>query len=204
MTTANPRAAFFDAEAAAPWAAAPYGAEHAPKLERFFARTGPLAGRTLLEPGCGTGRLTEILARAVGEEGTVHACDISPRMCAAAMERVAGLPQATVSLAAMERLPLAPGCVDLVVCHQVFPHYEDKAAALACMARVLRPGGALLVMHFRERAAINDVHRKAGTVVEHDMLPDLETMDALLTGTGLRRIYFADDDTLGYLLHAVK
>jgi demethylmenaquinone methyltransferase/2-methoxy-6-polyprenyl-1,4-benzoquinol methylase len=203
MTT-NPRVAFFDVEADAPWAAAPYGADHAPKLERFFARTGPLAGRTLLEPGCGTGRLTEILARAVGEHGAVHACDISPRMCAAARERLGGLPQATVSLAAMERLPLAPASMDLVVCHQVFPHYEDKAAALAFVARVLRPGGALLVMHFRDRAAINDVHRKAGTVVEQDMLPDLEAMDALLTAAGLRREYFSDDATLGYLLHAVK
>lgn len=44
-----------------------------------------------------------------------------------------------------QRLPLAGGCVDLVFCSQVLEHVTDPAALLAECARVLRPGGALVL-----------------------------------------------------------
>ena len=56
------KSTFFDAQVDAPWASTPYGPGENAKLERLFSMLGPLAGRTLLEPGCGTGRLTLALA----------------------------------------------------------------------------------------------------------------------------------------------
>jgi ubiquinone/menaquinone biosynthesis C-methylase UbiE len=198
----NKQAAFFDSQVDASWADAPYGHEEAPKLERLARHCGPLAGRIVLEPGCGTGRLSQWLACAVGPAGFVHACDISRLMVHRAQERTRGLAQVRVSHAAMENLGLNKESVDLVICHQVFPHFTDKPGALAFIAKVLRPGGALLIVHFECRAVINDVHRKAGTAVAHDMLPGRGRMEAMLDAVGLRVQYYSDDAKLGYLLKA--
>jgi ubiquinone/menaquinone biosynthesis C-methylase UbiE len=201
-TMNNEQAAFFDSQVDATWADAPYGREEAPKLERLARHCGPLAGRTVLEPGCGTGRLTQWLASAVGPTGFVHTCDISRLMVHRALERTRGLAQVRVSHAPMENLVLGQDSVDLVVCHQVFPHFTDKSGALAYMAEVLRPGGTLLIVHFECRRVINDVHRKAGTVVAQDLLPDRGQIEGMLDAAKLHVRYYSDDPALGYLVKA--
>ena len=198
------QAAFFDSQVDASWADAPYGPEEAPKLERLARHCGPLAGRMVLEPGCGTGRLTQWLANRVGPTGFVHACDISRLMVHRALARTRGLAQVRVSHAAMESLDLGRASVDLVVCHQVFPHFKDKSGALAYMAKVLRPGGALLIVHFECSRIINDVHRKAGTVVAEDLLPVRGEMEKMLGAAGLGVRFYSDDSWLGYLLKSIK
>lgn len=196
------QALFFDSQVDTSWADAPYGRDEAPKLERLARFCGSLAGRTVLEPGCGTGRLTQWLANAVGPRGFVHACDISRLMVHKAFERTCRLSQVRVSHAAMENLDLGQDSVDLVVCHQVFPHFADKSGALAYITNVLRPGGALLIVHFECRRIINDVHRKAGTAVEKDLLPDRGLIEEMLDAAGLGIRYYSDHSRLGYLLKA--
>jgi demethylmenaquinone methyltransferase/2-methoxy-6-polyprenyl-1,4-benzoquinol methylase len=198
------RAVFFDSQVDTSWADAPYGHEEAPKLERLAHQCGSLDGRSVLEPGCGTGRLTQWLARAVGPGGFVHACDISRLMVRKALVRTRGLIQVKVSHAAMENLNFVNGCMDLVVCHQVFPHFSDKPRALTYMANLLKPGGTLLIVHFECRRIINDVHRKAGTVVEKDLLPDRGQIEGMLDAVGLGIRYYSDDSRLGYLLNSIK
>lgn len=195
------KAAFFDAQVDAPWAALEYGEAERPKLERLLreAELGP--GQRVLEPGCGTGRLTEVLAGVVGESGLVLALDISPAMTAACASRLAGRPQARMLCAALEDLDQPPASFDRVVCHQVFPHFDDQAAALGRMAGLLKPGGVLVVAHFINSHEINDTHRKAGTVVEADLLPPPEAMGRLVAAAGLALEWQADDG-LGYFLKA--
>jgi ubiquinone/menaquinone biosynthesis C-methylase UbiE len=203
-TMNNEQAAFFDSQVDASWADAPYGRDEAPKLERLAQHCGPLAGRIVLEPGCGTGRLTQWLANSVGPTGFVHACDISRLMVHRALGRTRGINQVRVSHAAMENLDLGQGSVDLVVCHQVFPHFSDKSGALAFIAEVLRPGGTLLIVHFECSRIINDVHRKASTVVAEDLLPGRGLMEEMLDAAGLDVRYYSDDSRLGYLLESKK
>jgi demethylmenaquinone methyltransferase/2-methoxy-6-polyprenyl-1,4-benzoquinol methylase len=203
MDTMNSeQAAFFDSQADATWADTPYGHEEAPKLERLASQCGSLAGCIVLEPGCGTGRLTQWLASAVGPSGFVHACDISQLMVRRALARTRGFAQVRVSYAAMENLHLGRHSVDLVVCHQVFPHFSNKPGALAYMANVLKPGGTLFIVHFECRRFINDVHRKAGTVVAQDLIPDRGQIEKMLDAVGLGVRYYSDDPRLGYLLKA--
>lgn len=113
----NEQAVFFDFQADAPWADTPYGGEQAPKLERLAWHCGSLDGRIVLEPGCGTGRLTQWLACAVGPTGCVHACDISRLMVHKALERTRGLGQVRVSHAAMENLGLSKDSVEQCCLH---------------------------------------------------------------------------------------
>ncbi|WP_461208819.1 class I SAM-dependent methyltransferase [Desulfocurvus sp. DL9XJH121] len=195
------KAAFFDAQAGARWSAAEYGADEAPKLERLFAHISPLDGKSVLEPGCGTGRLTALVAGRVGPGGSVLALDVSPGMVRAAQQRLAAVPNAEARLGSLEELPLAPGSMDLALCHQVFPHIDDQPAALARMAEALRPGGGLVIHHFINSATINDHHRKAGSAVEHDTMPEPPALRAMLAKAGFTVDVLLDDD-LGYLLTA--
>ena len=83
----------------------------------------------------------------------------------------------------------------------MFPHFDDQPAALERIASLLQPGGILLVVHFMPSAVINDTHRKAGTVVEKDLLPAPEEMMGMVAAAGLALESLVDDD-LGYLLKA--
>jgi SAM-dependent methyltransferase len=58
--------------------------------------------------------------------------------------------------AAAENLPLATSSVDVVVCRLVLP-YTDNARALAEIARVLRPGGALLLKFHHARFYVREL-----------------------------------------------
>jgi SAM-dependent methyltransferase len=83
----------------------------------------------------------------------------------------------------------------------VFPHFNDPARALARMAELLKPGGVVIVSHFIGRHEVNDVHRKAGTAVEQDMLPDAPAMRSLFHEAGFEVTLLEDLPDL-YLLRA--
>ena len=103
--------------------------------------------RDLLDVGTGTGRILEILAPRVGQALGI---DQSREMLAIArvnLER-AGAANTMVRRGDMYQLPLPEASFDAVVIHQVL-HYADRpAAAIAEAARVLRPGGVLVVVDF--------------------------------------------------------
>lgn len=195
------KAAYFDESVDAPWAAAEYGPDETPKLERLFKNTGSLRGLRVLEPGCGTGRLTEILSARVGEDGSVVALEISPMMFDKALRRTSGRKNVAVHLCPVEGFPLEKNAYDLILCHQVFPHFEDKGSALQALSQALKQDGRLIVIHFINSIEINDRHRKAGTAVEMDMMPDEDEMVRLFNRSGLE-VSFILDDHLGYFLSA--
>lgn len=99
----------------------------------------------LLDIGTGTGRLLELLAPRVD---TALGIDASRAMLALARARLAkpGLSHCAVRQADMYRLPLGDAGYDLVVLHMVLHHAEDPASVLAEAARVLKPGGRLVVV----------------------------------------------------------
>lgn len=195
------KAAFFDAQVGAPWAAAEYGQDEAPKIRRLVTEADLWTDLRVLEPGCGTGRLTEILADAVGPSGRVEALEISPRMVEASRKRLAARQNVVVHHVALEDYRDRGKGFDRIVCHQVFPHFDDKQLAVRRLAELLNPEGLVIVVHFINVAEINDVHRKAGTIVERDLMPPFDEMSQLFRLAGLAIDRFADD-ALGYLLRA--
>lgn len=96
---------------------------------------------------------------------------------------------------------LRPGGAGLVVCNATFPHLPDKPRALAEMARMLKPGGYLVISHATGREVVNRRHREVGGVVAHDELPDASEMRLLLAGAGLEDVW-VDDETDHYLATA--
>ncbi|WP_040477319.1 class I SAM-dependent methyltransferase [Longispora albida] len=108
-----------------------------------FTRLAP-AGRplTVCDLGSGTGRLSPGLASRFG--GPVVGVEPSGRMRSLACAR---RPHPGVGYVGgtAERLPLRSGSCDLVVLFLVFHHVIDKPLALQEIARVLRPGGRVLI-----------------------------------------------------------
>jgi SAM-dependent methyltransferase len=102
-------------------------------------------GGVALDVGCGPGNVTASLARAAGPAGLALGVDISEPMLARAVRAEAG-PQIGFLRADAQRLPLRDETVDAVVSIAVLQLIPDPVAALAEMARALRPGGRLAVM----------------------------------------------------------
>jgi ubiquinone/menaquinone biosynthesis C-methylase UbiE len=197
------KAAYFDENVTAPWAAAEYGPEEKTRLDRLFKHTGSLKGYKILEPGCGTGRLTEILSDHVGEQGSVTALDVSPMMVEEARHRTSGRKNVEIHCCLIEDFSTEDKSYDLILCHQVFPHFEDRGKVLRRLSGALKEEGRLIVIHFIRLEEINDLHRKAGTAVERDMMPEDKEMRRLLDEAGMQTDIIMDDD-LGYFLSATK
>jgi ubiquinone/menaquinone biosynthesis C-methylase UbiE/DNA-binding transcriptional ArsR family regulator len=122
------------------------------------------AGR-LLDIGTGTGRVLELLAPRVSQGIGV---DASKAMLALARSRLArpGFAHCSVRLADMYRLPLAEASFDIAVMQMVLHYAEDPPGVLAEAARVLRPGGRLIVIdlahHGRDDLVTKLAHRWPG------------------------------------------
>lgn len=100
----------------------------------------PLAGRTLLDIGCGTGNLTRALT-----EGGAAVTGIDPGAEALAKARNL-VPAAQFEAVSAEALPFPDGHFDGAVMLNSLHHVPDPAKALAEAARVLRPGCRLVVI----------------------------------------------------------
>jgi len=172
------------------------------KIKEYLEYWNIQPGHYILEPGCGSGRLTEYLASAVGSEGKVYACDLSREMIARAKKR--NLPeQVIIYSGSVNSVPAADNYFDKVICFQVFPHFSDKILAMTEIARVLKPGGDLWINHLLSREEVNNIHQNAsGIVISHKILPSDE-MQRLLSDTGFMVIEI-NDSSRGYRAHAIK
>lgn len=169
-------------------------------IRRMLDAAALRPGDAVLDVGCGTGVLLPYLWELVGPAGRIYALDISPAMLERAQTR---LPRAVFLCAPAEAIPLPEGSCRAVVCYSAFPHFPDQARAMAEMARVLSPGGRLVIGHAESREAINRLHRELGGVVADHLLPDDRTMRLLLGRAGLREIALSDGPA-GYLLVAAR
>jgi ubiquinone/menaquinone biosynthesis C-methylase UbiE len=93
--------------------------------------------------GCGTGQLSALLAPFVTR---VVAVDESLEMLRSARERLAGVSNAEVRPGALEALPIRTGELDAAVIFLVLHYVAEPGEALREAARVLRPGGRLLIV----------------------------------------------------------
>jgi arsenite methyltransferase len=102
-------------------------------------------GGIALDVGSGPGNVTASLARVAGPNGLALGVDISEPMLARAVRAEAG-PQVGFLRADAQRLPFRDATFDAVVSIAMLQLIPKPAAALAEMARVLRPGARMAVM----------------------------------------------------------
>jgi arsenite methyltransferase len=104
-------------------------------------------GERVVDVGCGAGLDSLIAARMVDPTGRVIGVDMTPVMVEKARQAAAkaGLDNAEFRQGYGEGLPVSDGWADVVISNGVLNLMPDKEAALAEMARVLKPGGRLQI-----------------------------------------------------------
>jgi len=148
----------------------------------LLAREGDLAGRRVLDIGCGTGRAAEALV----ERGSrVWGVEPEPEMAALARERVS-----TVKVAPAERLPFKDGWFERALMWLVV-HLVDRPRAFGEAGRVLRSDGRLAIgtfhpLHF-ERYWLKEFFPSLEEI-DKERFPSPAELDAELTAAGFERV----------------
>lgn len=109
---------------------------------RYWWASRVVAGRDVLDAGCGVGYGIEILAS--GGAVAVSGVDVDPDAVGEAEGRFGESATAIVE-GDLQDLPFDDDSFDAVVCFEAIEHVEDGGRALAELRRVLRPDGLLLV-----------------------------------------------------------
>jgi ubiquinone/menaquinone biosynthesis C-methylase UbiE len=130
--------------------------------------------------GCGSGRLAATIAPYAR---SVVAVDSSPEMLEVARARLAGFGNVEIKQGRIEELPLASGSLDVALVVHLLHHVDDPSAALAEVARVVRPGGRVVVADVLPHP-YDDYRRTMGHVWLGFDRPTIETAftDAGLAG----------------------
>jgi SAM-dependent methyltransferase len=113
----------------------------------------------VLDVGCGASRAARLVRRTSGAR--TIGVDLSLRSLRASRAAAPGPLVQGDNL----RLPFRSGCADLVISNGVIHHTPDARAAFRELARVLRPGGTLVVSVYDRRSWYRPVYRLAGGAV---------------------------------------
>ena len=145
----------------------------------------------VLDLGCGVGRFTPALADTFG--GPVYGVEPSARMREVAEAGAAHL-AVTYLDGRAEAIPLADKSCDLVLMFLSFHHVRDRHEAAAEIARVLRPGGRILVRStFADRVHLLDTwHRffPRAEEIERGMFPSVQEVKDVFARAGLGPVAF--------------
>ncbi|MCW3846126.1 metalloregulator ArsR/SmtB family transcription factor [Sphingomonas sp. LB-2] len=117
----------------------------------------------LIDIGTGTGRMLELFAP---RAETALGIDRSSEMLRLARAKLADVGNAELRQADLYALPLPDGGADTAILHHVLHFAQQPGAAIAEAARVLSPGGRLLIADFapheREELRTQDAHARLG------------------------------------------
>jgi ubiquinone/menaquinone biosynthesis C-methylase UbiE len=135
---------------------------------------------TILDVGCGTGRLLKS-AEARFRGAKLVGIDAAIEMVKHAQS---SYPNGTIQFqqATAEELPFPDASIDLVFSTMTFHHWQDQARGASEVARVLSPGGRWLLADFVASGFMKPVRK----LLRLHQFPDRGHLDALLTEAGMK------------------
>lgn len=149
--------------------------------------------------GCGTGQVSDMLAPFVRQ---VVAIDDSEAMLSAARARLARHPNVTLRTGAIEALPIEEESLDAAILFLVLHHVTDPGLGLREVARVLKPGGRLLIVDLRSHLR-EDYRQSMGHLWMGFESPQLEQWVSDAGMDGFRYLHLpGDPDARGPMLFA--
>jgi len=101
--------------------------------------------KRILDAGCGNGRYSHFLLREADPDARITGFDLSVQMLRRARQRL-GSDRCTHLAADLTQLPFPDAVFDAIVCGWVIEHLADPRPGLHSLARVLKPGGKLLLL----------------------------------------------------------
>ena len=180
---------FFDA-LAAEWDLM-FTAEDLERLSRIVDRLGVKKGMDVLDLGCGTGVLFDMLRRKVTAAGSVTGVDFSYQMAQQA-HRNFPFDNVNVVDADAVSLPFADSSFDMAVAFSAFPHFSDQQKAINETHRVLRNKARFYIIHLTSSKEISRIHHRIGGAVEHDGIPAEKQLRNMLNTSKFTNISIED------------
>jgi len=120
----------------------------APEREQMIRDLHLKKGSYVVDAGCGPGLWTPLLARAIGQYGSILGVDISPAALVTAHRRSQGKwyhRQVQYKQGTLEQLPIQPGSADIIFSANVSQYLSDPVAIFAALGQYLVPGGRLAI-----------------------------------------------------------
>jgi ubiquinone/menaquinone biosynthesis C-methylase UbiE len=160
-------------------------------------------GEAVLEVGCGTGDVALAASPYTGPTGLVVGIDPAPEMIAVARAKAARAARAVdFQVGLIEALAYPDDTFDIVLSSLMMHHLPDdlKRQGLAEIARVLKPGGRLLIVDFKRPTGW--LSRAITTLMLHSGLQHgVQDLPAMLGTAGFTRIETGDTGfrTLGFV-----
>ncbi len=191
---------FFD-QVAAEWDLM-FTAEDLERLQHLVEGIGVGKGMDILDLGCGTGILFDLLRRKVGDKGTVTGVDFSLKMAQTAHRN---FPFSSVNVvdADVGMLPFRDQRFDMAVAFASFPHFADQQTALHEAHRVLKSSARLYIIHLLSSKQLAEMHYRTGGAVAHDELPTRERLQTMFAASHFDDVRIEDNRNL-YLASAMN
>lgn len=149
--------------------------------EKAVSRAAVIPGAIAADIGAGTGFMTEEL---LGRGLEVIAVDQSPEMLEVLQRKFGAIQGLDCRLGEAEQLPVDDGSVDYVFANMYLHHVESPVGTIREMARILRPGGRMVITDL-------DAHAFSFLLTEHhDRWPGFNRDEVAdwLRAAGLERI----------------
>lgn len=145
-----------------------------------------VAGRSILEAGCGAGRFTEILLDA---GASVFALDISDAV-EASYSNFGDREGYFVCQADIRELPASPASFDVVICLGVVQHTPSPEATIEALAHAVAPGGLLVLDHYTQGYPLPRSRRVARSFLLR-LRPDTASKAAVALARGMLPLHRA-------------
>ncbi|MCG8584697.1 MAG: class I SAM-dependent methyltransferase, partial [Pirellulales bacterium] len=120
---------------------------HKPLGERLFkdGKFDLVGLKNILDVGCGAGQITTHLLKYADEDAAITCFDLSHEMVRRSRARLKSN-RPTFLVADVTKLPFADATFDCVTCGYVLEHLPDARDGLSELARVMKPGGRMLLL----------------------------------------------------------
>ena len=165
------------------------------KINEILDFTDIPPGSRVLDVGTGTGVMVPFLVSRAGGSGEITAVDAAEKMIEIARGKHG---YSNVSFIACDvfDFDFPPEHFDIIMCYSVFPHFESKPAAVKKLAKLLKPGGKIVICHSQSREQINSMHKRASRVVSEDNLPGAGVIEGYFSGLGFSTPVKVDDERM--------
>jgi ubiquinone/menaquinone biosynthesis C-methylase UbiE len=145
-------------------------------LHELIAAMGVVRGQTILDAGCGSGKLSLEFAQMVGNNGAVYAVDVdrgAVEMVSSAANK-AGLHNIRSMWADLERplADIATSSIDLICARSLLSSCEDASAVMENFERILSDDGSIVIIDWTKSIA--------GVIPSTDKLISQDSLESLV------------------------